>query len=155
MHFLQESKQKSKQIINSHRFGKHVELHKNKGHDQLCTCWNRHFKRWQSRNSKMVANSNVNHIIKLWGDAIWRTRSRPRSRPASSPRDRGLPSGGARAGRGGALALQLLPLGQPGAAGRALRAGVGRGAQHLLEAAAAVVRPAYFRLKRAERNTCS
>lgn len=55
-------------------------------------------------------------------------------------------------GQGWALALQLLPLGQPRAAGRALRAGVGRGAQHLLEAAAAVVRPAYFRLKRAKRH---
>lgn len=50
------------------------------------------------------------------------------------------------AGAGGALALQLLPLGPPGATGRALRAGLGRGAQHLLEAASALVRPAYFRL---------
>lgn len=49
-------------------------------------------------------------------------------------------------GQGGALALQLLPLGQSWAPGRALRAGVRRGAQHLLKAAAAVVRTTYFRL---------
>lgn len=61
----------------------------------------------------------------------------------------------AAAGAGGALALQLLLLGPPGAAGRALRAGLGRGAQHLLKAASAVVRPAYFRLKRVETRTCS
>lgn len=45
-----------------------------------------------------------------------------------------------------ALALQLPVLGPPGAALCALRAGLGRGAEHLLKAASAVVRPAYFRL---------
>lgn len=49
-----------------------------------------------------------------------------------------------------ALALQLPVLGPPGAALCALRAGLGRGAEHLLKAASAVVRPAYFRLKRAD-----
>lgn len=44
-----------------------------------------------------------------------------------------------------ALALQFL-LRPPGAARRALRAGVGRGAEHLFKAASPVVRPAYFRL---------
>lgn len=44
-----------------------------------------------------------------------------------------------------ALALQFL-LRPPGGARRALRAGVGGGAEHLLKAAAARVRPAYFRL---------
>lgn len=49
--------------------------------------------------------------------------------------------------QGAGLALQLLLFGPPGPAPRALRAGVRRGAEHLLEAASAVVRPAYFRLK--------
>lgn len=44
-----------------------------------------------------------------------------------------------------ALALQFL-LRPPGGARRALRAGVGGGAEHLFKAASARVRPAYFRL---------
>lgn len=58
-------------------------------------------------------------------------------------------------GRGPGLALQLLLLGPPGAAPRALRAGLRRGAEHLLEAASAVGRPAYFRLKRVQTQKCS
>lgn len=53
-----------------------------------------------------------------------------------------------------ALALQFL-LRPPGGARRALRAGVGGGAEHLFKAASAWVRPAYFRLKGAEKQTCS
>lgn len=49
-------------------------------------------------------------------------------------------------GRLAALALQFL-LCPPGAARRALRAGMGRGVEYLFKAASAVVRPAYFRLK--------
>lgn len=48
-------------------------------------------------------------------------------------------------GRLAALALQFL-LCPPGAARRALRAGMGRGVEYLFKAASAVVRPAYFRL---------
>lgn len=55
-------------------------------------------------------------------------------------------AGAPRRPQGAGLALQLLLLGPPGSAPRALRAGVRRGAEHLLEAASAVVRPAYFRL---------
>ena len=66
-----------------------------------------------------------------------------------------LGGGGARRRlQGAALALQLLLLGPPGPAPRALRAGVRRGAEHLFKAASAVVRPAYFRLKWAETQAC-
>lgn len=52
------------------------------------------------------------------------------------------------------LALQFL-LRPPGGARRALRAGMGGGAEHLFKAASALVRPAYFRLKGAEKQTCT
>lgn len=40
MHMVKESKQTPQQISKSYRFGRYVELHKDKGHDQLCTCSN-------------------------------------------------------------------------------------------------------------------
>lgn len=135
------------------------ELHKEKGHDQFCTCSNRDI--WKDDHlwllkgavewSIINTNTNGNHFMKLCGEAIWR------SRPGFCQGDFGLHIRvGARGdGRGlAALALQFL-LRPPGGARRALRAGVGGGAEHLFKAASALVRPAYFRLKGAEKQTCS
>lgn len=103
-----------------------------------------------------VVHDQHKYKWKSFYETLW--RGHLRARPGFCGWDSGLQVGRGRARRGAgppqaaaraALALQFL-LRPPGGARRALRAGVGRGAEHLLEAASAGGRPAYFRLKGAE-----